>query len=56
MLSDDTGAVALDFVGRYESLQADFDASATASIYPEQRLLTATAPSTTPTKTCWMTS
>jgi len=26
LLSDDSGAVALDFVGRYESLQADFDA------------------------------
>ena len=26
LLSDDAGVVALDFVGRYESLQADFDA------------------------------
>jgi hypothetical protein len=26
LLSDDTGAVVLDFVGRYESLQADFNA------------------------------
>lgn len=26
LLSDETGKVALDFIGRYESLQADFDA------------------------------
>ena len=26
LLSDETGEVALDFIGRYESLQADFDA------------------------------